>query len=134
MSYELISKRFTAPAPICAQKRARTRWNANCILQKTIKVLYMNIEDCRAKGVLPVRDRDTSSQSIKTEGGLRMKMKARFGLAAVAAAMIISGAPAPARAQAPKSIVVGTGVDSTFAPFVIAVKKGFFAKEASKQT
>ncbi len=62
-----------------------------------------------------------------------MHMIARFGLAALAAAIInMAGPTTPAWAQAPKSIVVGTGVDSTFAPFVVAVKKDFFAKEGIK--
>lgn len=55
---------------------------------------------------------------------------------AVLAALVVAGlgfvAPAWSQSPKPKSIVVGTGIDSTFAPFVIAVKKGFFEKQGIK--
>lgn len=67
--------------------------------------------------------------------GLSLNMVARMGIAALAAVMINAAAwtgPVSAQGSEQKSIVVGTGVDSTFAPFVIAATKGFFAKEGIK--
>lgn len=62
-----------------------------------------------------------------------MNMLAKSGIAALAVLVAGGlGVPAPAWTQEQKSIVVGTGIDSTFAPFVIAVKKGFLEKEGIK--
>lgn len=61
------------------------------------------------------------------------KSAARFALAlCIGAGIGLLSAHAHAQAGPPKSIVVATGVDSTFAHFVIAVKKGFFEKEGVK--
>jgi ABC-type nitrate/sulfonate/bicarbonate transport system substrate-binding protein len=64
-----------------------------------------------------------------------MGIRARCGIAALSALMfsgIVFASSASSQASEPKSIVVGIGVDPTFAPFVVAVKKGFFEKEGIK--
>lgn len=57
------------------------------------------------------------------------RWKSRLALAAALAAGLMAAAAAPAFSQAKPKIVIATGIDPSFAHYVVAVKKGFFDKQ-----